>query len=89
MQKKNVVLSLKLRCIRTTVPLGSYIRNSFRFLYYVSLNTCCYNLDKKIGVTGNISEKVGANVLRDLTEESVNFSTLAISNVKPLLFLVK
>ena len=40
---------------------------------------------KKIGVTGKIWEKAGVKLLRDLTEKSVNFSTLAISNIRLLL----
>ena len=65
----------------TTMPLGSYIRKSFSFLYYASLSTCCQNL-KKIGVTGKIWEKAGIQVLRDLTEKSFNFSTLATCNIR-------
>ena len=40
---------------------------------------------KKIGVTGKILEKAGVKLLRDLTEKSVNFSTLATSNIRLLL----
>ena len=40
---------------------------------------------KKIGVTGKISEKAGVKLLRGLTEKSVNFSTLATSNIRLLL----
>ena len=40
---------------------------------------------KKIGVTGKIWEKAGVKLLRDLTEKSVNFSTLATSNIRLLL----
>ena len=68
-----------------TVPLVSYIRNSLRFWYYVSLSTCCKNLEKKIGVTGRIWEKAGVKLLRDLTEKSVNFGTLATFNIRLLL----
>ena len=68
------------------MTLVSYIRISLRFWYYASLSTCCQNLEKKIGVTGNIWEKAGVKLFRDLTEESVNFSTLATSNIKLLLF---
>ena len=64
--------------------LVSYIRNSLRFWYYASLNTRCQNLEKKIGVTGKIWEKAGVKLLRDLTERSVNFSTLATSNIRLL-----
>ena len=71
--------------LRTTVPLVSYIRNSLRFWYYASLNTCSQNLEKKIGVTRKILEKAGVKLLRDLTEKSVNFSTLATSNIRLLL----
>ena len=71
--------------LRTTVPLVSYIRNSLRFWYYASLSTCCQNLEKKIGVTRTIWEKAGVKLLRDLTKKSVNFSTLATSNIRLLL----
>ena len=71
--------------LRTTVPLVFYIRNSLRFWYYASLSTCCQNLGKKIGVTRKIWEKVGVKLSRDLTEKSVNFSTLATSNIRLLL----
>ena len=40
---------------------------------------------KKIGVIGKILEKAGVKLLRDLTEKSVNFSTLATSNTRLLL----
>ena len=40
---------------------------------------------KKIGVTGKIWEKAGVKLLRDLTEKSVNFGTLAASNIRLLL----
>ena len=42
-------------------------------------------LKKKIGVTGKIWEKAGVKLLRDLVEKSVNFSTLATSNIRLLL----
>ena len=42
-------------------------------------------LKKKFGVTGKIWEKAGVKLLRDLTEKSVNFSTLATSRIKLLL----
>ena len=67
------------------MPLVSYIRNSLRFWYYAFLSTCCQNLEKKIGVTGKIWEKVGVKLLKELTEKSVNFSTLATSNIRLLL----
>ena len=75
--------------LRTTVPLVSYIRNSFRFWYYASLSTCCQNLEKKMGSPGKFWEKAEVKLLRDLTEKSVNVSTLATSNIRFLLFLVK
>ena len=37
---------------------------------------------KKIGVTGKIWEKAGVKLLRDLTEKSVNFSTLPTFNIR-------
>ena len=70
------------------MPLVSYIRNSVRFWYYADLSTCCQN-PEKIGVTGKIWKKVGVKLLRDLTEKSINFTTLAASNIRLLIFLVK
>ena len=72
--------------LRTTVPLVSYIKISLRFWYYASLSTCCQNLEKN-WVTGKNWEKAGVKLLRDLTEKSVNFSTLPTSNIRLLLFL--
>ena len=66
------------------MPLVSYIRNSLRFWYYASLTTCCQNLENKIEVTRKIWEKVGVKLFRDLTKKSVNFSTLATSNIRLL-----
>ena len=71
--------------LRTTVPLVSYIRNSLRFWYYASLSTCCQNLEIKLGSSEKIWEKAGVKLSRDLTEKSVNFSTLATSNIRLLL----
>ena len=67
------------------MSLVSYIRNSLRFWYYASFSTCCQNLEKEIGVTRKIWEKAGVKLLRDLTEKSVNSSTLATSNIRLLL----
>ena len=86
-QQTKLILNLH-KTLRTTVPLVSYIRNPLRFLYYASLSTCCQIL-KKIGVTGKIWEKAGVKLLRDLTEKSVNFSTLATSNIRLLLVFGK
>ena len=47
------------RDLRTTVPLVSYIRNSLRFWYYVSLSTCCQNLEKNWGHRENLGEGGG------------------------------
>ena len=44
---------------------------------------------KKLGSQGKFWEKADVKLLRDLTEKSVNFSTLATSNIRFLLFLVK
>ena len=41
---------------------------------------------KKIGLTTKIWEEAGVKFLRDLTKKSVNFSILATSNTKLLLF---
>ena len=85
--RTTILFSLSRKHLRTmTVPLVSYIRISLRFWYYTSLSTCYQNLEKKIGVTGKIWEKAGVKLLRDLTEKSVNFSTLATSKIRLLLF---
>ena len=67
------------------MPLVFYIRNSLRFWYYASLSTCYQNPEKKLGSQGKIWENAGIKLLRDLTEKSVNFSTLATSNIRLLL----
>ena len=68
------------------MPLVFYIRNSLRFWYYASPSTLFVKILKKIGVAGKIWEKKRVKLLRDLTEKSVNFSTLATSNIRLLLF---
>ena len=72
--------------LRTTVPLVSYIRNSLRFWYNTALSTCCQNLEKNWGHRENLG-KDGGQTLRDLTEKSINFSTLAACNIRLLIFL--
>ena len=42
-------------------------------------------LKKRIGVTGKICEKARVKLIKDLTEKSVNFSTLATFNIRLLL----
>ena len=66
------------------MPLVSYIRNSLRCWYYASLSTCCQNLKKYWGHSDNLGES-GSQTFKDLTEKSVNFSTLATSNIRLLL----
>ena len=66
------------------MPLVSYIRNSLRFWYYASLSTSCQNLENW-GHRENLGQS-GGKLLRDLTEKSANFSTLATSNIGFLLF---
>ena len=70
------------------MPLAFYIRNSLRFWYYASLSTCCQNLEKNWGHRENLEES-GGQTLRDLTEKSANFSTLATSNIRLLLVFVE
>ena len=70
------------------MPLVSYIRNSPDFGIMPTLVPVVKIL-KKIGVTRKICEKAGIKLLRDVTEKSVHFSTLATSNIRLLLFLVK
>ena len=67
-----------------TVPLVSYIRNSLRFGIMLPLVPVVKIL-KKIEVMGKICEKARVKLLRDLTEKSVNFSTLATFNIRLLL----
>ena len=52
------------------MPLDSYLRNSFRFGIMPPL----------------VHEKAGVKHLRDLTGKSINFITLAASNIRLLLF---
>ena len=66
------------------MPLVSHIRNSLRFWYYASLSTCCQNVEKNWGHRENLGESRG-ETFKDLTEKSVNFSTLATSNIRLLL----
>ena len=44
------------------MPLVSDIRNSLRFWYYASLNTCCQNLEKNWGHRENLGESGGQTV---------------------------
>ena len=71
--------------LRKTVPLVSYIRNSG----IIPLLVPVVKIFTKIGVTEKIWEKVGVKLLRDLTEKSINFSTLAACNIRLLIFFVK
>ena len=45
--------------LKTTVPLVSDIRISLKFWYYVSLNTCCQNLGKKLESPENFGRNRG------------------------------
>ena len=56
-----------------------------QILDYASLSTCCQNCEKNWGHQENLGE-TGVKILRDLTEKSVSFSTLATSNIRLLLF---
>ena len=67
------------------MPLVSYIRNPLRFGIMLPLVLVVNILKKKIGVMAKIWEKAGVKLLRDLTEKSVNFSTLATFNIRLLL----
>ena len=67
------------------MPLVSYIRNSLRFGITLPLVSVVKILRNRIGVTGKIWEKARVKLLRDLTEKSVNFSTLAAFNIRLLL----
>ena len=51
---KHQQLVLSVSMLRTTAPLGCYIRKTLRFLYYGSLSTCWQNLEKEIEVTRKI-----------------------------------
>ena len=46
-------------------------------------------LKKQIGVNGKIWEKAGVKLSRDVTEKSVNFSTLVTSNIRQKLVFVE
>ena len=68
------------------MPLVSHIRNSGLSDFGIMLPLVpVVKILKTLGVTGKIWEKVGVKLLRDLTEKSVNFSTLATSNIRLLL----
>ena len=68
--------------------LFSYIRNSLRFWYYADLSTFCQNLEKNWDCRENLREG-GVKLLRDLTEKSINFSTLEASSIALFIFLLK
>ena len=78
----------KLVFLRTTVLLVSYIRFLSDFGIMPPLVPVVKIL-KNIGATGKIWEKAGIKLLKDLTEKSVNFSTLATSKSGFCYFLVK
>ena len=67
------------------MPLVSYIRNSLRFGIMLPLVSVVKILKKRIGIMGKIWKKERVKLLRDLTEKSVNLSTLATFNVRLLL----
>ena len=67
------------------MPLVSYIRNSLRFSIMLPSVPVVKILKKKMGFTGKIWEKARVKLLKDLTEKSVNFSTLATLNIRLLL----
>ena len=71
------------------MPFVSYIRNSLGFWYYADLTTCCQNLEKKLGLPAKSETRRGVELLRDLTEKSINFSNLADFSIRLLIFLVK
>ena len=71
--------------LKTT--LVSYNRISLRSGYYSTLVPVVKIL-KKRGHQKNLGEN-GVKLLRNLTEKSVNFSTLATSNIRLLLFFVE
>ena len=67
------------------MPLVSYIRNPLRFWYYASFKVPVVKILKKNwGHWENLGES-GVKLLRDLTEKSVNFNTLATFNIRLLL----
>ena len=66
------------------MPLVSYIRNSLRFGIMLRLVPVVKILKKNWGHGENLGES-GGQTLRDLTEKSVNFSTLATFNIRLLL----
>ena len=75
------------------MPLVSYIRIYLRYWYYAPLVPVVKILKKQLGSPENFGQKQrgggGGKCLRNLTKKSVNFSTLATSNIRLLLFLVK
>ena len=67
------------------MPLVSYIRNSLRFWYYAAFSTCCQNLEKNCGHRENLGEG-GGQTFKGSDQEKYNFSTLAASNIRLLIF---
>ena len=67
------------------MPLVSYIRNSLRVWHYAALSTCCQNLEKNWGHRKNLGEG-GSQTLKESDREKYNFSNLAASNIRLLIF---
>ena len=68
------------------MPLVSYIRNSLRFWYYADLSTCCQNLEKKYWSHQENLGEGGGQTFKESDREKYNFSTLAASNIRLLIF---
>ena len=45
--------------LKTTVPLGSYIKKFFIFFYYASLSTCCKYFEKKLEAPEKLGKSKG------------------------------
>ena len=70
------------------MPLVSYIRNSLKFWYYAALSTCCQKLEKKLGSPekSGRSGGGGGQTFKGSDRVKYNFSTLAASNIRLLIF---
>ena len=73
------------------------MKRIFRYLTSGNLSNSCtmhplvpvVKILKKNLVTRKMWKKAGFKVLRDLIEKSVNFGTLASSDIRPLLFFIE
>ena len=68
------------------MPLGSLSENPSDICVMHPLDLLSKSCKKKLGSQEKFGRKRGSKFYRDLKEKSANFSTLATSNIKLLLF---